>query len=362
MSDIKAYAFYLPQFHPVAENDQWWGKGFTEWTNVGKAKSLFLNHYQPRVPSELGYYDLRVSETREAQVQLAKEYGINGFCYWHYWFGNGKRLLERPFDEVVSSGKPDFPFFLAWANESWKGFPHGLKNRNTLIEQTYPGINDFEEHFYTLLAAFKDKRYVRINGKLAFVIYKPLADPSIKVFMKVWRNLAKKNNLGDFYFIGHINEFNVKPDILFTIGFDAVNTVRLNDFSLHMNSLGFRFKKFIERKILGAPRNYEFSKVMKYFVDTEVDKHDRVYPSIITGWDHTPRSGKDGLVLKNFNPVVFSDHLKNTFDIVHNKPDPIVFVKSWNEWAEGNYLEPDLKFGRAFLEIFKKTKDSYTKK
>lgn len=168
MENIKAIAFYLPQYHPIKENDEWWGKGFTEWTNVGKAKKYFFNHYQPRVPKDLGYYDLRVAETREAQAQLAKEYGIDGFCYWHYWFGNGKQLLDRPLKEVIASKHPDFPICLGWANESWKGFEHGLKNRNVLIEQNYPGEEDFEAHFYSLLEVFKDERYIKINGKLLF--------------------------------------------------------------------------------------------------------------------------------------------------------------------------------------------------
>ena len=141
-TDIRVIALYLPQFHPIPENDKWWGKGFTEWMNVGKARSLFRGHYQPRVPADLGYYDLRLSEAREAQAEMAKSYGIEGFCYWHYWFGNGKRLLERPFQEVLSSGKPDFPFCLAWANESWKGFFHGVNGREVLIEQEYPSEQD----------------------------------------------------------------------------------------------------------------------------------------------------------------------------------------------------------------------------
>ena len=175
----RVLAFYLPQFHPIPENDQWWGKGFTEWTNVGKAKRLFPGHYQPRVPADLGYYDLRVPETREAQANLAREYGIEGFVYWHYWFGNGKQLLERPFNEVLESGKPDFPFALAWANESWKGFWHGLEDRNTLIEQIYPGKEDYVAHFNVVLPAFKDKRYIRCNGRPVFFIYKPSSLPDM---------------------------------------------------------------------------------------------------------------------------------------------------------------------------------------
>ena len=170
----RVIAFYLPQFHPIPENDKWWGKGFTEWTNVGKAKSFFKGHYQPRIPADLGYYDLRVSETRKAQADMAKEYGVEGFCYWHYWFGNGKRLLERPFEEVLKSSKPDFPFCLGWANESWKAKVwdfNSTKRDRTLIEQLYPGDQDYKDHFYELLDAFKDNRYMRKNNKPICGIY-----------------------------------------------------------------------------------------------------------------------------------------------------------------------------------------------
>lgn len=188
-------ALYLPQFHPIPENDLWWGKGFTEWTNVGKARRYFRNHYQPRVPADLGYYDLRVAETRQAQADMAREYGVEGFVYWHYWFGNGKRLLERPFNEVLASGEPDFPFALAWANESWRGFAHGITNRNMLIEQLYGGVEDYTAHFRAVLPAFRDHRYITVDGKPLFMIYKPLADPEVKVFIATWRELAEKNGL-----------------------------------------------------------------------------------------------------------------------------------------------------------------------
>ena len=168
---MKIIAFYLPQFYPTPENDEWWGKGFTEWTNVAKAKPLFPGHNQPRVSADLGFYDLRLPTVREEQVRLAKEAGIDGFCYWHYWF-NGRRLLDRVFSEVVESGKPDFPFCLCWANHSWsmKTWDPSRPNK-LLIEQTYPGKNDFEAHFYAMLPAFKDPRYIRHKGKLLFGVF-----------------------------------------------------------------------------------------------------------------------------------------------------------------------------------------------
>lgn len=157
----RVLALYLPQYHPVPENDMWWGKGFTEWSNVTKAKPLFRGHYQPKLPTDLGFYDLRLPEVREEQAKLAKEAGIEGFIYWHYWFGNGKRLLERPFNEVLESGKPDFPFALAWANhtwstKTWKSAIGETAKKGVIMEQTYPGIEDYTEHFYYALKAFKD--------------------------------------------------------------------------------------------------------------------------------------------------------------------------------------------------------------
>lgn len=207
-------AFYLPQFHRTKENDEWWGKGFTEWTNVAMAKPLFRGHYQPKIPTELGFYDLRFSENREAQAILAQKAGISAFCYWHYWFGNGKKLLNMPFEEVVRLKKPDMPFCLAWANHSWYKkswktnksnfeLPRGSK---LLVEQTYPGIEDIDAHFYYLLDAFRDKRYYKIDGRLLFVIYAPLKMIDWQLFRDRWQELAQKEGLSGFYFVGHTME------------------------------------------------------------------------------------------------------------------------------------------------------------
>lgn len=348
-------AFYLPQFHPIPENDKWWGKGFTEWTNVGKAKKMFRGHYQPRVPSDLGYYDLRVPETRKAQADLARDHGIEGFCYWHYWFGNGKRLIERPFNEVLKSGDPDFPFCLAWANESWKGFEHGLKNRNLLIEQLYPGEQDYINHFFEVLPAFKDKRYITVNDCPLFMIYKPLAADEIKLFIKIWRKLAKENGLKDIHFVGHLNDLKVPLNDVMDSGVDAVNTTRILNYTMYKRNFPQKIVGYINKKIRMIPLSYSYKLMSKYFIDEKEDKIDNVYPSIIPGWDHTPRSGKEGLVITNSTPDLFEKHVKRTIDIVQHKSDEnkIIFLKSWNEWAEGNYVEPDLRWGKKYLEAIK---------
>ena len=351
----RVIAFYLPQYHPIPENDQWWGKGFTEWTNVGKAKALFKGHYQPRVPADLGYYDLRVPEIRKAQADMAREYGVEGFCYWHYWFGNGKRLIERPFNEVLTSGEPDFPFCLAWANETWKGFDHGLKNRNVLIEQLYPGVEDYTAHFYEVLPAFKDKRYITVEDKPLFMIYKALADPQIKSFISVWRELAVLNGLKGIYFVGHNNESKETVDLL-AIGVDAINTTRLNGYIVTKRSFAKKVFGKINRILKNVPYVYPYKTMAESFIVPEIDKVENVYPSIIPGWDHTPRSGREGLVMTDATPEHFEKHVKEVIKVISNKKEEhkIVFIKSWNEWAEGNYMEPDLKWGRQFLEVLKR--------
>lgn len=354
VGNIRAIAFYLPQYHPIPENDIWWGKGFTEWTNVSKAKKYFPGHYQPRIPADLGYYDLRVAETRQAQADMAKEHAIEGFAYWHYWFGNGKQLLEGPFNEVLKSGEPNFPFCLSWANETWKGFHHGLTNRNVLIEQLYLGIEDIEKHFYEVLPAFLDKRYITVQDKPLFTILQPLLIPDTKAFIEQWQNLAIKNGLKGIYFVGQSNKFEDINKIL-EASFDAVNINRLFDFLRLKKSLPFIAINLVKSKIFGVPHVYDFGNASKFFTGKE-DSDTNCIPTIISGWDHSPRSGKNGLVLHKATPELFEQHVIDIFQKVKHKPsdERIVFIKSWNEWAEGNYLEPDMKYGTGFLEAFKR--------
>src|SRR5437016_268415 len=195
----RTIAFYLPQYHPIPENDEWWGKGFTEWTNAAKAKPMFRGHYQPHIPADLGFYDLRVPETRAAQAELAREYGLEAFCYYHYWFA-GKRIIERPFNEVLASGQPDFPFCVCWANQTWTGIWHGAPNR-ILIEQTYPGFDDHRAHFETLLPAFRDRRYLTVDGKPLFIVYSPGGLPDSLRILEFWRELALKAGLPGLFLV-----------------------------------------------------------------------------------------------------------------------------------------------------------------
>ena len=347
-------AHYLPQYHPIPENDLWWGKGFTEWTNTAKAKPLYPGHVLPNIPADLGYYDLRVSESREEQAELAKKYGIEGFCYWHYWFGGGKRLLERPLNEVLKSGKPDFPFCLAWANHTWSGIWHGCPDK-ILIEQTYPGVNDYKAHFYCMLDAFLDHRYIKIDGRNVFCIYRPTDFKDAKVFMETWREMAKKEGAPDFYFIGIADYPWTMPEG----GYDGFTT------NPPVGQLPYQGIKSINEEVENEmqkldpnlveapklPQIYTYETFIKNAFP-EATGRSEFFPCVMPNWDNTPRSGKNGFVLQGSTPELYRQHLEEAVSLVkNNTPDRrVIFVKSWNEWAEGNYLEPDLKWGRVYLE------------
>ncbi len=350
----RVIAFYLPQFHPIPENDEWWGKGFTEWTNVGKAKPLFKGHYQPHVPADLGYYDLRVPEVREQQAEMAMYAGIEGFCYYHYWFGNGKRLLERPFNEVIKSGKPAFPFCLGWANETWTGIWHGSPNR-ILVEQTYPGVEDYTKHFYTVLEAFLDPRYIKVNNKPVFYIYRPLGFPDSRVFLDCWKELAIKNGLEGFHFIGQAWD-EKEIDTIMSMGYDAVNVNWQISIMKRHYPAKYSWNR-ISEIFLGSRLKlsiWDYEKFATKFT-SDLDSKSNFCPTILSGWDNSPRSGRKGVIFTNYNPRVFDIHVKEVIQRTINKEfeNNIIFLKSWNEWGEGNYVEPDLKFGWEFLDVLR---------
>ena len=200
----RVVAFYLPQFHPVPENDEWWGAGFSEWTNSAKARPLFPGHVQPHIPADLGFYDLRLAESREAQAALARKYGVEAFCYWHYWFA-GRRILERPYEEMLASGEPHFSFCLGWANQTWSGIWHGAGER-ILIEQTYPGADDDRRHFDHVLPAFRDARYFRVNGKPLFYVFRPEQLPDPAAFVERWQAMAVEAGLEGLYLVAEISD------------------------------------------------------------------------------------------------------------------------------------------------------------
>lgn len=352
MSKPIILSFYLPQFHPTAENNEWWSEGFTEWTNVGKAKKYYPSHYQPKVPADLGYYDLRLPEVREKQAILAKEAGIDGFCYWHYWY-NGKRLLDLPIREVLESKKPDFPFCFCWANHSWyaKRWDNRQKDR-LLIEQTYPGVEDYVNHFNEILPAFKDERYIKVANKPIFGIYSPKSVPEVEEFIKLWNKLAKENGFDGIHFVCISFSYD-DAKMWLKKGFDAVI----------FDPMFFKTKSryFFEllHLLFRVPTLFNYNDYTRVIID-KIPIDDRIYPCVIPNFDHTPRSGEHGNLFYNSSPRKWEYLLKALFEKIKikKKENNIVFVKSWNEWGEGNYLEPDLKYGRSYLDATRAAKDS----
>jgi glycosyltransferase involved in cell wall biosynthesis len=332
-------AFYLPQFHPIVENDMWWGRGFTEWTNVAKARPLFPGHYQPHIPAHMGFYDLRLPETRAAQADLAVRHGVEAFCYWHYWF-NGERLLETPFNAVLESGEPGLPFCLAWANESWSRRWLG-DDKEILKKQTY-SVEDDVNHARWLIEAFRDRRYVRVQGRPLFLVYRPNDLPDPKRMVEVFRSECARRGELPPYLLGidaHCPHIDCR-----TLGFDG--TV---DFEPQLGVLpgigedGLKLHDYAEArgKMRCLPKPWP--------------RH----PCVFVGWDNTPRRGKNAIVIAG-SPEDFESALTEAVDSVAAQPadERLVFVNAWNEWAEGNHLEPDLSNGLAYLEAVARVNDS----
>jgi hypothetical protein len=342
----RAIALYLPQFHPIAENDRWWGKGFTEWTNTARARPLFRGHQQPHIPADLGFYDLRVPESRAAQAELARRHGIEAFCYYHYWFA-GRRILQRPFDEVLASGQPDFPFCLCWANQSWTGIWHGAPDR-MLIEQTYPGAADHAAHFAALRPAFADPRYLRVDGKPLFVIYQPQDLPDPAATLALWRSWAAAAGLGGLYVAGLSTRAAWDPT---ADGFDAKidePLFRLRPWISRRRPLAWAGARLRAWRGLPTIQSYATFAARHRPVATAGAAS---YPCLVHAWDNTPRAGRNGLVLQGATPALFAPLLAEAVNLLANRPPQrrLLFLKSWNEWAEGNHLEPDLVHGMGFL-------------
>jgi hypothetical protein len=354
-------AFYLPQFYPIPENDQWWGKGFTEWTNVTQAKPLFPGHRQPNLPGDLGLYDLRVPEVREAQAELARAYGIEGFCYWHYWLGNGRRLLDRVFNEVLESGKPDFPFCLAWANHDWNRAWHGQKY-NILIKQEYPGEADHRAHFNFLLRAFKDPRYIRIDGKPVFILFRPEELPQSKEVIALWKGMAVAAGLPGLFIAG-ISEAEAslehygcdaripgEPGVFWRL--KAEGSAPATPQTQTTRSADRYWLKL--RSKLPFPFIASYKRKANFYVNLP-PCDSKIFPCVVPNWDNTPRSGNRGTLFPDATPELYRLVLRKAIaDVTKRPPDHrLVFLKSWNEWAEGNHLEPGQRFGHGFLQVTK---------
>ncbi|WP_161568066.1 glycoside hydrolase family 99-like domain-containing protein [Leeuwenhoekiella aestuarii] len=369
MSEIRFLAYYLPQYHPIPENDEWWGKGFTEWTNVAKAKPLFRRHKQPKLPADFGFYDLRLPEIQEKQSELALDYGIDGFIYYQYWFGGDKYLLERPAEQMLENKKVKIPFCFCWANETWKGIWHGVESPDILIEQEYGEDLDYRQYFDYLLPFFKDERYIKVGNKPMFHIYRIDDIPNLEHFLELFNFWAIQEGFNGVYFVATIVnniDFIKSNEFIFgQVGIDIFRRMRYNQDTWFkngsfLNRIEMKYKSLIgytnkigERR---RPLIFDYKKGVKLL--SQDIPHKKYIPCAFPNWDNSPRSGKKSLIFKNATPNAWKEHLDHMIRILKSKPEnpQIIIIKSWNEWAEGNYLEPDQEFGISFLKVIKELK------
>jgi lipopolysaccharide biosynthesis protein len=349
--DVRTVAFHLPQFHPTPENDEWWGPGFTDWINVARAEPRFRGHLQPHEPGELGWYDLRVPEVRAAQAELASAHGIAAFCYYHYWFG-GRRLLQRPVDEILRLGEPDFPFLLCWANEPWTRAWDG-KTSAVLQPQTYSAADDVA-HLQSLAEAFADPRYLRIDGRPVFLVYRAFQLPDPRATTDRWRAEAARLGVGELYLCSmQTGRGERHPPA--TLGFDAA--VQFAPFyGLPPLTPVERASRAAERRIgvTTRPARYrvvDYDALVAEHLAAEPVGYTR-YPCVSPGFDNSSRRPERGAtIVTGSTPERYGRWLRAAID-GFEPPSPeenLVFVNAWNEWAEGNHLEPDRHWGRAYL-------------
>ena len=348
---LRSLAIYLPQFHPVRENNEWWGMGFTEWTNVAKAQPRFPGHYQPHLPADLGFYDLRLAETRQQQADLARQYGIHGFCYYHYWF-NGRRILERPFEEVLKSGEPDFPFCLCWANENWSRRWDGL-DQEVLLKQEY-GDDDDRAHLQALAPAFADPRYIRVDGKPVFIVYRTHLLPDVQRTVATWREEAQRLGIGELYLM-RMNGWGPHPDP-HALGFDAAVEFQPDWVGLPhqkygglktrgLNKLGLRPSPYLRDAI------YDYEELTRTMMARGKPDY-KLYPGVTPAWDNSARRRQKADIFTGSTPAKYEAWLRHTVEafVPYSVEENFIFINAWNEWAEGNHLEPDAKWGRQYLE------------
>ncbi len=357
MKQPKLLAFLLPQFHAIPENDAWWGEGFTEWTNVRKALSLFPGHRQPRVPLNARYYNLLDENCRKWQADLARAHGIHGFCYYHYWFA-GRRLLERPLNAVLELKKPDFPFCLAWANEPWTRIWDGSENE-VLMPQGYGGRSDWEAHFRTLEKAFHDPRYIRVNGCPVILIYRSASIVDCADMLDCWRTMAVNSGLGGLHVVSMLTAFGADPRSSLFDAFSEFEPFHTRDhlpFSAKVYEKAANVACRFAWKATGtgpyAPRSLDYRRIWRELSKRPLPANH--YAGAFVDWDNSPRKNlQTSLVMRNFDLATFRSGFEALYRKASMASSEFVFINAWNEWGEGTYLEPDQENGTAILEIIK---------
>lgn len=333
-------AFFLTQFHPIPENDMWWGKGFTEWTNVTKARPLFDGHYQPHLPKDFGFYDLRLRSTRHEQIRIAQQFGIDGFCYYYYWF-SGKRLLYQPLDDMLADPESDMPFCLCWANENWTRRWDASENE-ILISQQYLPEDDIN-FIKSLIPFFADTRYIRVNNAPFLIVYRPQHLPDAKKSVSIWREYCKSVGIGDIHVsaaLTHGNEDYIQ------FGFDSGTEFPPHNLKCHNMSKQISFHEPFSGYVV------EYSAIVKEYLERKYGLAN-VFRSAFPTWDNTPRNGSRAVIVLNSTPNNYeywlSEIIRRTM-LDFPGQERLVFINAWNEWAEGCHLEPDRKHESQFLE------------
>lgn len=356
MGKKRIIAIHLPQFHPFKENNEWWGTGFTEWNNVAKAKPLFPGHYQPHLPADLGFYDLRVADVRAQQAEMAKDAGIYGFCYYHYWF-NGHQLMERPLEEILSSRQPDFPFMLCWANENWTRAWDGGESQ-ILIKQDYSEEDDRQHIRFLIKNYFKDPRYIRIDGKPVFAIYRTTKFPNIDKTISIWREEAQKEDLE--LYICRFESFRESGNSYMSPCIDAAIEFQPHNGIVELNRSRFMIRNFINRISMKLVKRNIIPNILSYkrYIKSQLNRTEvdyKRYPCVTPRWDNSPRKPHNYWAFTGVTPKRFGYWMKQVY--LRFKPysaeENLIFVNAWNEWAEGNHLEPDQKWGKEFLTELK---------
>ncbi len=345
---VRLIAFYLPQYHPIPENDAWWGKGFTEWTNVTRARPNFRGHYQPQLPADLGYYDLRLPEVRRQQAELARQFGIQGFCYYYYWF-NGHRLLHRPLGEVVASGEPDFPFCVCWANENWSRRWDGRES-DILMAQHYTPEDDLA-FIRALLPVLSDPRYIRIEGRALLLVYRATLLPDSQATTDRWREECHRAGLAEPY-IAFVHSFHEGNQL--SPGFDAAVEFPPHGHSVRAAPPGDMLNPDFQGHFFDYPATARAFAALRY-------PHRKVFRSVMPAWDNTARRQNDGHIFLDASPEVYEDWLRRMIAETREQgfgEERILFINAWNEWAEGNHLEPDTRFGLGYLEATRRALDA----
>lgn len=357
---IKLLAYYLPQFHEIPENNEFWGKGFTEWSNTKKAKPLYFGHYQPRVPYRENYYDLSDVNVMIEQMKLAKKYGIYGFCFYHYWFGNGKVLLQKPIENILKTPEADLPFCIAWANEDWVKTWHGSGGGNRLlIKEEYGNEEEWRSHIDWMLKFFKDERYIKKDNKPVLLMYNTSNIPCRTKMFELWEQRVKEEGFDGIWLVA------MKKDDNDRVKFDRVNASvsfeprRTRQGSAVFKSAWCQYKLKYGEKLSKVP-------ILKRFIYTSFDydevnqdilnrKHrQNEYRGVFTDYDETPRRKEWSLLFKGSSPAKFGHYLEQNIKKSIEEGNEFLFINAWNEWGEGACLEPDQKYGFAYLKAVKR--------